>query len=123
VELSRAALGRAICDVHKNPDGSLAAVTFSPRVESMLGEALTGAGGDIALAPDKGRVLLERINQIVEKAVAAGMQQVILTSGRVRSSIRRLIEPVLPHVAVISFPEIAAGTPVTSVGTVKWNDE
>ncbi len=123
VELSRAALGRAICDVHKNPDGGLAAVTFSPRVESMLGESLNGVGGDIALTPDKSRMLLERINEIIEKAVAAGVQPVILTSARVRSSVRRLIEPVLPHVAVLSFPEIAAGTSVTSVGTVKWNDE
>ena len=59
----------------------------------------------------------------VEKAVAAGKQPVILTSGRVRSALHRMIEPMLPHVAVLSFSEIATGTPVTSVGTVRLNDE
>lgn len=66
---------------------------------------------------------MEGLNQLVEKAVTAGKQPVVLTSGRIRSAVRRLIEPLLPHVAVLSFAEIAAGTPVTSVGTVKWTHE
>ena len=70
-----------------------------------------------------GRELLNELNTHVEKAVAAGKQPVILTSGRVRNALHRMIEPVLPHVAVLSFAEIATGTPVTSVGTVRLNDE
>jgi flagellar biosynthesis protein FlhA len=123
VELCRAALGRAICDAHKNPDGTITAVTLSPQLEAMLGEALTGQGGMIALPPEASRAVLDRVNGLVEKAVSAGKQPVVLTSARVRSALRRLIEPLLPHVAVLSFAEIAAGTSVTSVGTVKWNHE
>jgi len=123
VDLCRAALGRAICESQKNTDGSLATVTLSPRVEALLADALTGSGGDAAIPPDQGRQLLERLNGLVEKAVAAGRQPVILTSSRIRSAVRRLVEPVLPHVAVLSFAEIATGTPVTTVGTVRWNDE
>ncbi|MFN8179541.1 MAG: flagellar biosynthesis protein FlhA [bacterium] len=123
VELSRAALGRAICEANRNTDGSLATVTLSPRVEALLADSLTGANGEAALTPDHGRQLVERLNVLVEKAVAAGRQPVILTSGRIRTAVRRLVEPVLPHVAVLSFAEIATGTPVTTVGTVRWSDE
>jgi flagellar biosynthesis protein FlhA len=122
VELCRAALGRAICDAHKNPDGSVAAVTLSPKVENLLGDALASRAS-VALPPDANRALLDKLNAVVEKAVASGKQPVVLTSARVRSALRRLIEPILPHVAVLSFAEIAAGTPVTSVGTVKLDDE
>jgi flagellar biosynthesis protein FlhA len=123
VDLCRAALGRAICESHKNPDGTLAAVTLSPRLENLLGDSLGAVDVDGALEPDVGRALLNELNHQVEKAVAAGKQPVILTSGRVRSALHRMIEPMLPHVAVLSFSEIATGTPVTSVGTVRLNDE
>jgi flagellar biosynthesis protein FlhA len=122
VELCRAALGRAICESHRNPDGSVAAVTLSPRVENLIGDSLS-ATDTVALPPDTNRDLLEKLNAQVEKAVITGMQPVILTSSRVRSALRRLVEPILPHVAVLSFAEIAAGTPVTSIGTVKLDDE
>ena len=123
VDLCRAALGRAICESHKNLDGTLAAVTLSPRLENMLGDTLGSADAGAALEPDLGRALLNELNNQVEKAVAAGKQPVILTSGRIRSALHRMIEPMLPHVAVLSFSEIATGTPVTSVGTVRLNDE
>ncbi len=122
VELCRASLGRAICDAHKNPDGSVAAVTLSPQVENMLGDALAATNA-VAMTPDSNRVLLEKLNAVVERAVAGGKQPVVLTSARLRGAMRRLIEPILPHVAVLSFAEIAAGTPVTSVGTVKLDNE
>jgi flagellar biosynthesis protein FlhA len=123
VERSRAALGRAICDAHRNPDGTVAAVTLSPRVENLLGDALGGEGGQPTLSPDMSRSLLERVNSMVEKAVATGTQPVVVTSTRIRSAFRRLLEPVLPHIAVLSFSEIAAGTPLTAIGTVKLDDE
>jgi flagellar biosynthesis protein FlhA len=123
VDLCRAGLGRAICESHKNLDGTLAAVTLSPRLENLLGDTLGSADAGGALEPDVGRALLNELNNQVEKAVAAGKQPVILTSGRIRSALHHMIEPMLPHVAVLSFSEIATGTPVTSVGTVRLNDE
>jgi len=97
------------------------AVTLSPRVENLIGDSLDR--GRLSLAPDTGRSLLERITGQVESAVASGLQPVVLTSARVRGALRGLLEPSLPHVAVLSFAEVAAGTPVTSVGTVKLDDE
>jgi len=123
VELCRQALGRAICDAHRAADGSVPAVTLSPRVENLLGDSLDGSAGRVALAPDLSRRLLERVHSLVEKAVAGGVQPVVLTSGRVRAAVRRLIEPALPHVSVLSFAEVGHGTSVTSVGTVKLDDE
>ncbi len=69
------------------------------------------------------RRFLERVNSLVERCVTGGRQPVILTSARVRGAVRRLIEPILPHVAVISFAEVTSGTPVTTIGTVEWSDE
>jgi flagellar biosynthesis protein FlhA len=123
VELCRAALGRAICDAHRNPDGTVTAVTLSPRLENLLGSSLSGASGTVQLTPEINRSLVEKIGALVEKAVANGKQPIVLTSSRLRSAIRRLLEPVMPHVAVLSFAEVTAGTAVTSIGTVNVDDE
>jgi flagellar biosynthesis protein FlhA len=123
VELCRAALGRAICDAHRNPDGTVTAVTLSPRLENLLGSSLNGASGTVQMTPEINRSLVEKIGALVEKAVANGKQPIVLTSSRLRSAIRRLLEPVMPHVAVLSFAEVTAGTAVTSIGTVNVDDE
>jgi len=123
VELCRAALGRAICDAHRNTDGTVTAVTLSPRVENLLGSALSGDHGAVQLTPDVNRNVVQRISALVEKAIASGSQPIVLTSSRLRSGVRRLLEPVLPHVAVLSFAEVSAGTAVTSIGTVNLDDE
>ncbi len=123
VDLCRVALGRAICDAHRNPDGAIVAVTLSPKVENLLGDALSPGTGDVALEPSVNRTLLDRLAALVQKSVAGGKQPVVLTSGRVRAALRRLIEPVMPHVAVLSFGEIVSGTPVTSIGQVKLDHE
>jgi flagellar biosynthesis protein FlhA len=123
VDLCRIALGRAICDAHKNPDGTIVAVTLSPKVENVLGDAVNLQTGDVALEPAVSQKLLDRLATLVQKAVATGSQPVVLTSGRARAALRRLIEPALPHVAVLSFAEIVTGTPVTSIGQVKLDHE
>lgn len=123
VDLCRVALGRAICDAHRNPDGALVAVTLSPKVENLLGDAVQTPTGELALEPSVHRVLLDRLSQLVQKAVNSGKQPVVLTSSRVRAGLRRWIEPAMPHVAVLSFAEIASGTPVTSIGQVKLDHE
>jgi flagellar biosynthesis protein FlhA len=123
VELCRQALGRAICDAHRSADGSVAAVTLSPRMENRLGDALDGPSGRLALPPEQSRRVLQKLHALVEKAVAQGTQPVVVTSDRIRGAVRRLIEPALPHVAVLSFAEVGQGTAVTSVGTVRADDE
>jgi flagellar biosynthesis protein FlhA len=123
VELCRAALGRSICESHRNPDGLVAAVTLSPAVENLLHDSLAESGSTLALSPEVTRKLLQKVNTLVETSVSAGKQPVVLASSRIRSVLRKLLEPVLPHVAVLSFAEVASGTGVTSVGTVKLDDE
>jgi flagellar biosynthesis protein FlhA len=123
VEISRQALGRAICDAHRGADGSVAAVTLSPRMENRLGDSLDSASGRLALPPDQSRNVLQKLHALVEQAVASGTQPVVVTSDRIRCAVRRLIEPALPHVAVLSFAEVGQGTAITSVGTVKLDDE
>jgi flagellar biosynthesis protein FlhA len=47
---------------------------------------------------------------------------VLLCSPQVRSSLRRMIESNLPHVAVLSFNEIVQGIAVEAVALVGMND-
>ena len=60
----------------------------------------------------------------IEKSMpgAGGQTVAVLCSPQVRMWVRRLIEPVLPHVPVLGFNEIVRGIEVRSLGLVVLTD-
>lgn len=120
-EQVRMALSRSICKQHQNPEnGELPVVTLDPAVEEQIAQGLTPDGQMLALGPVFTQKLITALNQEIERVIGTqGIQPVILCNARLRLPFRRLIERLLPQIAVLSYNEIGPSVRATAVGTVR----
>lgn len=120
-EQVRMALSRSICKQHQNPEtGELPVVTLDPMVEEQMAQAFTPDGQTLALGPVFTQKLFAALNQEIERVIGSqGVQPVILCNGRLRLPFRRMIERMLPQIAVLSYNEIGPSVRATAVGTVR----
>jgi flagellar biosynthesis protein FlhA len=120
-EQVRMALSRSICKQHQNPEtGELPVVTLDPTVEEQIAQGLTQDGQMLALGPVFTQRLFQSLNQEIERVVGTqGVQPVILCNAKLRLPFRRLIERMLPQIAVLSYNEIGPSVRATAVGSVK----
>jgi flagellar biosynthesis protein FlhA len=104
-EAVRVALGRAICRQYQNERGELPAISLAPSLEERLLAALvrTEQGPVLALDPREAQNLATKIGRAFESAMA---QPVLLCSAGLRPHLWRLFSRVLPHVGVLSHPEV-----------------
>jgi flagellar biosynthesis protein FlhA len=120
VESCRQALGRSLVKPLLDEQGTLKVVTLDPRIEEELGQAFgpqMPASGAMALQPNFIRRLLEALRKLAGENVDVA-SPVILCSAHTRFHLRRLLEPFLPKIVVISHGEIPALTPVQSIGSL-----
>jgi flagellar biosynthesis protein FlhA len=121
VEACRQALGRSLIKPLLDEHGALKVVTLDPRIEEELTQAFTPqmpASGSLALQPTFIRRLLEALRKLAGENVDVATP-IILCSVNTRFHLRRLLEPFLPKIVVISHGEIPALTPVQSIGSLK----
>ncbi|MDO8834257.1 MAG: FHIPEP family type III secretion protein, partial [Vicinamibacterales bacterium] len=104
-EAVRVALGRAICRQYQNDRGELATISLAPALEERLMASLvrTEQGPVLALDPREAQNLAAKIGRAFEAAMA---QPVLLCSAGLRPHLWRLFSRVLPHVGVLSHPEV-----------------
>ncbi len=120
VEACRQALGRSLVKPLLDEQGALKVVTLDPRIEEELSQAFTPslpASGAVALQPNFIRRLLDSLRRLVGENTELGTP-VILCSAGTRFHLRRLLEPFLPKIVVLSHGEIPALTPVHSIGSL-----
>lgn len=124
-ELVRQRLGRAICEAHAGPAGTVYAVTLDPSVEGRLASAVgLGDGSNTQPAnPAWLQALLERIANSVGSATRGGKQAVVLVRSNVRRFLAELVRTSLPSVAVLSYNEVVPAKSVETVDIVKLEDE
>ncbi|MGB9623521.1 MAG: flagellar biosynthesis protein FlhA [Phycisphaerae bacterium] len=125
-EYVRHALARSICAAYKGDDGAIVAITLDPQVEDLINAHLERSdhGTYLTLPPNSQGRLVAAIREQVEAALRAGVKTpVLLCSPQVRAWVRRMIEPAMPHVAVLGFNEIVRGVEVRSQGIVVLSDE
>jgi flagellar biosynthesis protein FlhA len=121
VEVVRQALGRALVRPLLSDDGGLRVLTLDHNIEEELSRAFspqmpqtTSAG----LQPSFVRRILDGLRQLAGEQVAQ-TAPVLLCSTPARYHLRRLLEPFLPKVVVLSPLEIPPMVPVQSLGTVR----
>jgi len=118
VEAVRQMLGRALVRSLLSPDGDLKVVTVAPAIEEELKqcfEATVNPGP--GLQPSFVRKVLESLQRLAGEQVKLAAP-VVLCSSPARFHLRRLLEPFLPNLVVISPGEIPPAIAVRSLGTV-----
>jgi len=120
VEGARQALGRALVHPLLSDDGSLRVVALDPEIEEQLARAFSGqvaaAGG--ALEPSFVRRVLDGLKKLAGEQVRMATP-VVFCSTPARFHLRRLLEPFLPKVVVLSPGEIPPVVEVQSLGTIR----
>ncbi len=110
-EYVRHALARGICSTYRGDDGVIEVVTLDPKVEDLINAHLDRSehGTYLTLPPQTQGTLVTAIRERVEGAArAGGKSPVLLCSPQVRAWVRRMIEPVMSHVAVLGYNETNA---------------
>ena len=105
-ELVRESMSRLITSLYAK-DGILYALTLSPKLENYILDKIKEYEG--VLGPIDPQILQSMIKQIssyAEQFVSNQRTPVILTSGAIRRFIKKIIEPYLANVAVLSYSEI-----------------
>jgi flagellar biosynthesis protein FlhA len=123
VEACRQAMSRSLVAPLLGEDRKLKVLTLDPAIEqelqrqldpqqAMVGERVTG-GATGAL-----RTVLEGLQRLVGDRVALS-STVLLCNTPVRFHLRRLLEPFIPRIVVLSPAEIPANVSVQSLGVVR----
>jgi flagellar biosynthesis protein FlhA len=121
VEAARQALGRALVRPLLSDDGGLRVLTLDHAIEEELSRAFNPQAPPVTntgLQPTFVRRILDGLRTLAGDQVAQ-TAPILLCSTPARFHLRRLLEPFLPKVVVLSPLEIPAMVPVQSLGTVR----
>ncbi len=121
-EYARNALARTICAQYKDAQNTIHCVTLDPALEDYLQANIQRLehGSTLIIPPERQSELAARARQQLENAQArcGGATPVVLCSPGVRQWVRRIIEVVLPHIAVLALNEIVRGIEVRAHGVI-----
>ena len=120
VEAARQTLGRALVQPLLSESGGLRVVTLDRSLEEELGRAFGGptAAGGSALQPPFVRRILDGLRKLAGDQVAVA-SPVLLCSTPARYHLKRLLEPFLPKVVVLSPLEVPPVIEVQSLGVLR----
>lgn len=119
LEAARAAIGPAISSAHAH-DGVLPVMTIDPLTEQgMLGALRAGPEGTfLGVEPEVAEALSQLVLHEVHRIESTGVSPVLVCSTQLRPALRRLLRPVAPTLAVLSYAELGSQLTIETVGTV-----
>jgi len=121
VESVRQSLGRALVRPLLSDSGGLRVVTLDHALEEELGRAFGAAAlpaGTAGLQPPFARRILDGLRRLAGEQVAVA-SPVLLCSTPARYHLKRLLEPFLPKLVVLSPLEVPPVVEVQSVGVLR----
>jgi flagellar biosynthesis protein FlhA len=121
VEAVRQSLGRALVRPLLSDTGGLRVVTLDRALEEELSRAFSAQlppAGTAGLQPPFARRILEGLRRLVGEQVTVATP-VLLCSTPARYHLKRLLEPFLPKVVVLSPLEVPPVIEVQSVGVLQ----
>jgi flagellar biosynthesis protein FlhA len=116
----RRSLSNVIARLYAEPDSSVRGITMGPRLEQALTGLFsprTAQPGMSLLNPDALARMLRDLNEMSQTYSSEGHPVPLVTPPSLRVGVRRLIEPVLPTLPVISLAELPTAVNLHSVGT------
>ncbi len=113
----RRALSNVVAQLFADADGTVRGITVGPRLESALMQLFTprAARDGQMLEPDQLTGLLRALNELAATARRDGRARPLITPPALRVGIRRLVEPILPDLPVVSLGELPPQIPVQSL--------
>jgi flagellar biosynthesis protein FlhA len=121
----RRALGKAIAEQYADETGTVRGIAVSPRLEmALMGFFSPRASKTPQMLPTPEQLtdLLRRLDRLA-RGTGEGRPVPLISPPGLRVGIRRLIEPVLPNIPVISLAELPAQVNVQSVATWDLTDD
>jgi flagellar biosynthesis protein FlhA len=121
VEAARQALGRGLVNPLLGDDGKLTVVQVDVAVEDQINQAFESQGSAHragALEPSLLRRVVDNLRGLVGDQ-SSSSSPVLLCNSPARFHLRRLLEPFLPRLVVLSPAEIPAAVTVQSVGVLR----
>jgi flagellar biosynthesis protein FlhA len=115
----RRSLGNVIARLYMDHDGAVRAVTVGPRLEASLMGLFSprAAAGATMLGPEQLANLLRDLGNLSAMFAAEGRAVPLVVPPSLRVGIRRLVEPVLPQLPVVSLAELPATVTLNTVAT------
>ncbi len=114
----RKTLSSAIAHLHADPDGAMRGITIGPRLEAAFMTLFSPRPGTPPqIGADDLTRLLRTFGDLVIAARREGHYRPVITPPALRVGVRRLLEPVHPHVPVLSLAELPAHMPLHSLST------
>jgi len=121
VEAARQGLARSLVRPLLSDTGGLRVVTLDHALEEELGRALGGqpsASGSISLQPPFARRILEGLRRLAGEQLAVA-SPVVLCATPARYHLKRLLEPFLPKLVVLSPLEVPPVVEIQTVGVLR----
>ena len=121
VETARQALGRALVQPLLGDDGKLTVIQLDTAVEEQLAQVLDPQAANrssTALQPSLIRRVMEGMKKLLGEPLSVP-SPIVLCNSPTRFHLRRLMEPFLPRVVVLSPAEIPAAVSIRSLGVVQ----
>ncbi|MDF1605982.1 flagellar biosynthesis protein FlhA [Nocardioides sp. YIM 152315] len=122
VEAARAALGPAIAAPYL-VDKTLHVLTLEPQLEQRILESLRPGdhGQTIALDPETSQGLIASLNHLSQEIENRNLRPVLVCAPQLRPALRRLVGPIIPRLAVLSYQELTGADQIRSEGVVTAN--
>ncbi len=119
VEHARRALTNTIARLHMDETGTVRGITVGPKLEmALLGLFSPRAGqAGTLLTPDSLGTLLRELDGASNATMVEGRPLPLLTPPSLRVGLRRLVEPVLPNLPVVSLAELPPYVKLSSIAT------
>jgi flagellar biosynthesis protein FlhA len=119
-EYVRQRLARSIVKQYETAEGVLPLITLDQNMEDMLRDRIQKGeyGANLSLEPNLAQKMLINLHQTLDRMTRLNYQPVILCSPVLRRHLKRLLDRILPQVAVLSHSELPPQTKIQSMGTV-----
>jgi flagellar biosynthesis protein FlhA len=116
----RRSLGSVIVQMFDQGDGTIRGITVGPRLEAALMQLFSPRplrDGGRTMDPDELTDALRRLNDLAQINKHDGAWPALIAPPSLRIGIRRLVEPVLPKLPVLSLGELPTQAPILSLAT------
>ena len=123
-EIVRRSLTNVIARLYADQTGTVHGITIGGRLESALTGLFTprsAAPNSPLLTPELLAGLLRDLNHLATTYAVDGRPLPLITPPSLRIGVRRLIEPVLPSLPVVSLAELPAQITLSSAATWEMN--